>query len=66
MIGRFVRQLGITDTRISPSHSWRHRIKTMGRRYDLAKDILEAIEKLSREVQSLRMELASREVEGTA
>lgn len=30
------------------------------------KDILEAIEKLSREVQSLRRELESREVEGTA
>jgi uncharacterized membrane protein YcaP (DUF421 family) len=30
------------------------------------KDILEAIEKLSREVQSLRQELENREVEGTA
>jgi uncharacterized membrane protein YcaP (DUF421 family) len=30
------------------------------------KDILEAIEKLSREVKSLRQELASREAEGTA
>ena len=43
MIGRFVRQLGITDPRISPSHSWRHRMKTLGRRYGLAKDILEAM-----------------------
>lgn len=42
-IGRFVRSLGITDTRLSPSHSWRHRIKTQGRRHGLAKDILEAI-----------------------
>jgi len=32
VIGRFVRQLGISDPRISPSHSWRHRIKTLGRR----------------------------------
>lgn len=43
VIGRFVRQLGITDKRISPSHSWRHRIKTLGRRHGLAKDILDAI-----------------------
>ena len=27
----------------SPSHSWRHQIKTLGRRHGLAKDILEAI-----------------------
>lgn len=43
VIGRFVRQLGITDKRISPSHSWRHRIKTLGRKYGLARDILDAI-----------------------
>jgi integrase len=43
VIGRFVRQLGIVDPRISPSHSWRHRIKTLGRRHGLAQDILEAI-----------------------
>lgn len=43
VIGRFVRSLGIIDTRLSPSHSWRHRIKTQGRRFGLAKDILEAI-----------------------
>ncbi len=43
VIGRFVRQLGLTDTRISPSHSWRHRIKTSGRKYGLAQDILDAI-----------------------
>ena len=43
VIGRFVRQLGISDPRISPSHSWRHRIKTLGRRHGLAQDILEAI-----------------------
>jgi integrase len=43
VIGRFVRQLGIGDPRISPSHSWRHRIKTLGRRHGLAQDILEAI-----------------------
>jgi integrase len=43
VIGRFVRQLGLTDTRLSPSHSWRHRIKTLGRKYGLAEDILDAI-----------------------
>jgi integrase len=43
VIGRFVRQLGLTDTRLSPSHSWRHRIKTLGRKFALAPDILNAI-----------------------
>ena len=43
VIGRFVRQLGLKDPRISPSHSWRHRIKTLGRKYGLAPDMLNAI-----------------------
>ncbi|MGJ5051143.1 DUF6538 domain-containing protein [Bradyrhizobium oligotrophicum] len=43
MIGRFVRQLGLKDPRLSPSHSWRHRIKTLGRKHELAEDILNAI-----------------------
>ncbi|WP_024510062.1 DUF6538 domain-containing protein [Bradyrhizobium sp. ARR65] len=43
VIGRFVRQLGLKDPRLSPSHSWRHRIKTLGRKYGLAQDILNAI-----------------------
>jgi integrase len=43
VIGRFVRQLGLKDPRLSPSHSWRHRIKTSGRKYGLAQDILNAI-----------------------
>jgi integrase len=43
VIGRFVRQLGLVDLRLSPSHSWRHRIKTLGRRHGLALDILDAI-----------------------
>jgi integrase len=43
MIGRFVRQLGLKDGRLSPSHSWRHRIKTLGRKHGLAQDILNAI-----------------------
>jgi hypothetical protein len=43
VIGRFVRQLGLSDPRLSPSHSWRHRIKTSGRKHGLAQDILDAI-----------------------
>ena len=43
VIGRFVRQLGLKDSRLSPSHSWRHRIKTLGRKHGLAPDILNAI-----------------------
>jgi integrase len=43
VIGRFVRKLGLKDPRLSPSHSWRHRIKTSGRKYGLAPDILNAI-----------------------
>lgn len=43
VIGLFVRQLGLADLRLSPSHSWRHRIKTLGRRHGLAQDILDAI-----------------------
>jgi integrase len=43
VIGRWVRALGITDVRISPSHSWRHRFKTLGRRYGLALDLVNAL-----------------------
>lgn len=43
VIGRFVRQLGLKDPRLSPSHSWRHRIKTTGRKYGVAEDISNAI-----------------------
>ncbi len=43
VVGRWVRTLGIKDTRISPNHSWRHRLKTSGRRYELAPDIVDAI-----------------------
>ncbi len=38
MIGRFVRQLGLKDPRLSPSHSWRHRIKTLGRKHGLVRN----------------------------
>jgi len=43
ILGRWIRALGIVDPRISPSHSWRHRFKTMARRYQLAPDIVSAI-----------------------
>lgn len=43
VIGRWVRELGITDERISPSHSWRHRLKTLARRHGLPLDITNAI-----------------------
>lgn len=43
MIGRFVRDLGLKDPRLSPSHSWRHRIKTLGRKHGLASDLMNAI-----------------------
>jgi integrase len=43
VIGQWVRGLGITDARISPSHSWRHRFKTLGLRYGLALDLVNAI-----------------------
>jgi hypothetical protein len=29
MVGRWVRSLGIIDARVSPNHSWRHRLKTL-------------------------------------
>lgn len=43
VIGRWVRSMGLTDRRLSPNHSWRHRMRTLGRRYGLATDILDAI-----------------------
>ncbi|WP_152047601.1 site-specific integrase [Aureimonas psammosilenae] len=43
VIGRWVRKLGLTDTRLAPNHSWRHRFKTLGRRYDLRLDIVDAM-----------------------
>ena len=43
VIGRWVRGLGLTDARISPSHSWRHRFKTLGRRYGVMPDIVNAL-----------------------
>jgi len=43
IIGRWVRGLGLTDPRLSPNHSWRHRLKTLCRRHGLAIDLANAI-----------------------
>jgi integrase len=43
VLGRWVRSLGIEDKRISPNHSWRHRLKTLARRHGLATDIVDAL-----------------------
>jgi integrase len=43
IIGRWVCGLGLTDARLSPSHSWRHRFKTLGRRHGLMLDIVNAL-----------------------
>ena len=43
VLGRWVRSLGLTDNRLSPLHSWRHRFKTSGRRHGLAPDVLDAL-----------------------
>ena len=43
VIGKWVRSLGLNDARLSPSHSWRHRFKTLGRQHGLAPDIVNAI-----------------------
>ena len=43
VIGKWVRGMGLDDLRLSPSHSWRHRFKTIGRQLGLAPDIVDAI-----------------------
>lgn len=43
VLGRWIRNLGLTDERLAPNHSWRHRLKTLARRHDLARDIVDAI-----------------------
>ena len=43
VLGRWVRSLGLTDPRLSPNHSWRHRLKTLARRHGLSLDIINAI-----------------------
>lgn len=43
VLSRWVRSIGLKDERLSPNHSWRHRLKTLGRRYGLALDNVNAI-----------------------
>lgn len=43
MIGRWIRSLGISDPRISPNHSWRHRFKTLARLHEVRPDIGDAL-----------------------
>ena|SRR5580704_4215412 len=43
IISGWVRGLGISDVRLSPSHSWRHRFATLGRRYGLALDLVDVL-----------------------
>jgi integrase len=43
ILGRWIKSLGVVDKRLAPNHSWRHRIKTLGRRNGLAVDILDAM-----------------------
>jgi len=43
LVGRWIRGLGLNDPRLAPSHSWRHRLKTLARRHGLAPDAVDAI-----------------------
>lgn len=43
LLSRFVRDLGLDDKRLGPNHSWRHRMKTLARRYGIEQDIGNAI-----------------------
>jgi len=42
-VSRWVRALGITDPRVAPSHAWRHRFKTLCRRFGVSSDIGDAL-----------------------
>lgn len=43
-IAIWVRQLGVTDTRVQPNHGWRHRFKTLARQHGFAGDVADAIQ----------------------
>jgi integrase len=43
VLGRWVRSLGLKDTRLAPNHSWRHRMRTLARDYMLQPDLIDAI-----------------------
>jgi integrase len=39
----WVRELGVTDTDVSPNHGWRHTFKQIGRRAGISDPVLDAI-----------------------
>jgi integrase len=43
VLGPWVRGLGLNDTRLAPSHSWRHRMSSLARRYKLSEDLTRAL-----------------------
>ena len=43
IIGKWVRGLGLVDKRLSPSHSWRHRFKTLCRVHEVPVDVADAL-----------------------
>jgi integrase len=40
----WVREMGVTDSRVQPNHGWRHRLKTKGRSAGIPHDALDAIQ----------------------
>ena len=43
LVSKWVRGLGLKDTRVAPSHAWRHRFKTLCRRHGVSSDIGDAL-----------------------
>ena len=43
IIGAWRRKLGITDVRVGPNHSWRHRFKTLCRQHGVSLDVADAL-----------------------
>ena len=43
-LAEWVRGMGIDDPTVYPNHGWRHRLKTLRRRYGLDKEIIDAIQ----------------------
>ena len=43
LLGRWVRRLGINNPRLQPNHAWRHRMKMLFRRWEVAADLGRAI-----------------------
>jgi integrase len=43
-LAEWVRGLGIEDASVAPNHGWRHRFKTVGRRFRMDRSIVDAIQ----------------------